>query len=151
MTGNSIHKGECPLSAVIPIKGKTLFTINLDPSVWIFDTRKIDLDHYISTGELVYTEERDVSGSYGILFEPFLANAEPVEDANSLICYQRSGETFMMSLDDAKQAVLGFAHNGKPLSDQDGPIVLYIRDDSNEVHSHSSIRAIKQIVQFEVI
>ena len=28
------------------IKGKVKFTITLDPSVWIFDERKADLDYF---------------------------------------------------------------------------------------------------------
>ena len=32
------------LEFIIPIKGAVKFTITLDPTVWIFDDRKIDLD-----------------------------------------------------------------------------------------------------------
>lgn len=41
---------------IIPIKGAVKFTITLDPTVWIFDDRKIDLDEFFS-GEYEYKDE----------------------------------------------------------------------------------------------
>ncbi|MFJ7970614.1 peptidyl-prolyl cis-trans isomerase [Psychrobacillus sp. NPDC096389] len=41
---------------IIPIKGAVKFTITLDPTVWIFDDRKIDLDEFFS-GEYEYEDE----------------------------------------------------------------------------------------------
>lgn len=44
---------------ILVIKGKTKFTITLDPGSWIFDDRKIDLDTYFSNnGEI---QEEDTS------------------------------------------------------------------------------------------
>ena len=37
------------MEAIIPIKGKVNNQITLDPSVWIFDDRKVDLDTYFQT------------------------------------------------------------------------------------------------------
>lgn len=34
------------MEQIIPIKGKVGFTVTLDPGVWIFDDRRIDLDEY---------------------------------------------------------------------------------------------------------
>lgn len=36
------------LENIIPITGKVKYPITLDPSVWIFDDRKVDLDTYFS-------------------------------------------------------------------------------------------------------
>ncbi|SER59303.1 hypothetical protein [Psychrobacillus sp. OK032] len=41
---------------IIPIIGAVKFTITLDPTVWIFDDRKIDLDEFFS-GEYEYKDE----------------------------------------------------------------------------------------------
>ncbi|MCA1062228.1 peptidyl-prolyl cis-trans isomerase [Rossellomorea sp. AcN35-11] len=39
---------------IVPIKGKVKFTITLDPGVWIFDDRKVDLTTYFDeTAEAV--------------------------------------------------------------------------------------------------
>jgi hypothetical protein len=37
------------MGKIIELKGKVKFNITIDPSVWIFDDRKIDLDTYFDT------------------------------------------------------------------------------------------------------
>ncbi|MFD1205884.1 MULTISPECIES: peptidyl-prolyl cis-trans isomerase [Sporosarcina] len=37
------------MEAIIPIKGKVKHVITLDPTVWIFDDRKIDLNTFFTT------------------------------------------------------------------------------------------------------
>ena len=44
------------LELIIPVKGAVKFNITLDPTVWIFDDRKIDLDEFFS-GEYEYKDE----------------------------------------------------------------------------------------------
>ncbi|WP_243385210.1 peptidyl-prolyl cis-trans isomerase [Bacillus kexueae] len=39
------------MKGIIPIIGNVKFSITLDPGVWIFDDRKIDLDTYFETEE----------------------------------------------------------------------------------------------------
>lgn len=46
------------LEQIIPIKGAVKFNITLDPTVWIFDDRKIDLDDFFS-GKYEYKDELD--------------------------------------------------------------------------------------------
>ncbi|TQR17859.1 peptidyl-prolyl cis-trans isomerase [Psychrobacillus vulpis] len=41
---------------IIPIKGEVKFNITLDPTVWIFDDRRIDLDEFFS-GKYEYKDE----------------------------------------------------------------------------------------------
>ena len=41
---------------IIPVKGAVKFNITLDPTVWIFDDRKIDLDEFFS-GKYEYKDE----------------------------------------------------------------------------------------------
>lgn len=112
------------LREIVPIKGETKFTINLDPSVWIFDKRKIDLDQYREQGELITVAEREVSGSYGIPFAPFLLKAEPDEKAMKLVCHVAKGDDVTLTLPEAMEAVIGFSQEGKPLGES-GPLHLY--------------------------
>lgn len=44
------------LEFIIPVKGAVKFNITLDPTVWIFDDRRIDLDEFFS-GEYEYIDE----------------------------------------------------------------------------------------------
>ena len=39
----SYVKGEDNLEKIIPVIGKVKYSITLDPSVWIFDERKLEL------------------------------------------------------------------------------------------------------------
>ncbi|WP_202081037.1 peptidyl-prolyl cis-trans isomerase [Caldalkalibacillus salinus] len=112
---------------VIQIKGATKFTIHLDPSVWIFDRRKIDLDVYTQQGERQEVDERTITGSYGIPFEPFLKNAEPMPEAKYVKCHVNDSEVITLTMDEALQAVLGFSQGGSPLK-EDGPVHLYYGD-----------------------
>src|SRR4051812_18681546 len=104
---------------IIILSGKAKYTITLDPTVWIFDDRRIDLSTYFSetnerTNELEeytksiskhwdreimegavypptlktekkYEKEKVLTGSFGIQFQPFLKNAEPDENATTLV------------------------------------------------------------------
>ncbi|EGL81677.1 hypothetical protein CathTA2_2863 [Caldalkalibacillus thermarum TA2.A1] len=131
------------MSAVVPIKGATQFTINLDPGVWIFDKRKIDLDTYIRTGEAKQVPEREISGSYAIPFEPFLNHAEPLPGANKVVCHLKNSQPVVLSLAEAKKCYLAFALNGKPLT-EDGPLHLYFGPGRHQDEP------LKNIVCFEV-
>lgn len=51
------------MELIVPIKGNVKFTITLDPTVWIFDDRRIDLevffsDDYVETDEMEEYKER---------------------------------------------------------------------------------------------
>jgi hypothetical protein len=127
---------------IVPIKGETHYTINLDPSVWIFDQRKIDLTVFIETGEEQEVKERETKGSYAIPFQPFLDNAVPKNHASKVICHLEGGASHTIPLEEAYNALLAFSSNGKPLRD-DGPIHLY----SRSKHSHPPVT---QIIGFEL-
>ncbi|MDQ0340328.1 hypothetical protein J2S00_003137 [Caldalkalibacillus uzonensis] len=131
------------MSAVIPIKGATQFTINLDPSVWIFDERKIDLNTYIQTGEAKQVPERETHGSYAVPFEPFLNHAEPLPGAKEVVCHLQDNRTVNLPLAEAKQCYLAFALGGKPLT-EDGPLHLYFGPGRHQEPP------LKNIVCFEV-
>lgn len=131
------------MSQVVPIKGEVNFTIILDPSVWIFDKRKIDLEQYLLNGEIKTVDEREVSGTYGIPFFPFIMNAEPTKNARQVICHQPNGALTKIPLDVAQKAIICFAKDGRPLREE-GPIHLYF---SGEQRTEPPIQ---QIISFEV-
>lgn len=127
---------------IVPIKGETDYTINLDPSVWIFDQRKIDLSVFIQTGEEQGVKERETTGSYAIPFQPFLDNAEPKNHASKVICHLEAGTQQTITLKEAYGALLAFSADGKPLR-EDGPLHLYFRNKHSEP-------PITQIIAFEL-
>ncbi|WP_050181560.1 hypothetical protein [Domibacillus robiginosus] len=49
------------MEQIIPIKGNVSFPLTLDPGVWIFDDRRIDLDEFFSSAG---QPERDMEQEY---------------------------------------------------------------------------------------
>jgi len=157
---------------ILILSGKVKYTITLDPTVWIFDDRKVDLTTYFSTTsnssndleeytksvskhwdreiiegavypptlktEKKYEKEKVLTGSFGIPFQPFLENAEPEDIATTLII-KTSVSEHEISLDIAKELILGFSEVGKPLS-EDGPVHVYYGDGSNQKHPIKNVR-----------
>lgn len=69
------------MNDIIPIKGAVTYTLTLDPTVWIFDDRKLDLTTYFTTEPAENDEEkylRDVGAHWsreimeGAVFPPTL-------------------------------------------------------------------------------
>ncbi|MEW9108839.1 peptidyl-prolyl cis-trans isomerase [Cytobacillus gottheilii] len=148
---------------IISISGNVKFPITLDPGVWIFDDRRVDLNTYFDEAiektdaleeytksiskhwdreimegaiypptlksEKKFEKEKVLTGTFGIPLAPFIKNAEPNEDASSVIIISRNGEE-QVSLEDAMGMILGFSKEGKPLK-EDGPIHAYFGDGSN--------------------
>lgn len=160
------------MEKIIALTGKVKYSITLDPSVWIFDDRKVDLTTYFSTSsdhtdeleeytksiskhwdreiiegavypptlktEKKYEKGKVLTGSFGIPFQPFLENAEPEDNATTLIIKTLVSE-HELSLDFAKELILGFSEVGKPLS-EDGPVHVYFGDGSNQKHPIKNVR-----------
>jgi hypothetical protein len=152
------------LENIIMITGKVKYTITLDPGVWIFDDRRIDLTTYFVTNnknsdsleeytkavskhwdreimegaiypptlksEKKFEKEKVLTGTFGIPLKPFLLNAEPNNDAQTLVIHSKD-EKYEFSLKDAYDLIVGFSKEGKPLS-SDGPIHIYLNDGSNQ-------------------
>ncbi|MGG0188364.1 peptidyl-prolyl cis-trans isomerase [Bacillus rhizoplanae] len=151
------------MSEILFINGNVRFPITIDPSVWIFDDRKVDLTTYFTnpketTNELEhytkqaskhwdreiregaifppvnksiakFEKEKIITGTFGIPFAPFLQNSEISSDATHVEIHTETGIT-TISLPKAKDAILSFSKNGKPLK-EDGPVHLYFGDSSN--------------------
>jgi len=163
------------MSDIILIKGNVKYTITLDPGVWIFDDRRIDLHTYFDMGvkekgfeedyvektakhfereiregavfpptlktERKFEKEKVLTGTFGMPFEPFLNNASPNEGAQ-IVLFITEKDEIEMSLEKAKNVILGFSENGKPLK-EDGPVYVYYGDGSNR---ENPIKRVREIV-----
>jgi hypothetical protein len=141
------------MEQIVMINGHVSFPITLDATVWIFDERKVDLttlftskgaeksDDYVEAMSRFWDrellgengnasiraaeKEQLITGSYGIPLNHFLQHAKPKEGATSLEVITATG-SHLLSLQEAKEAVLGFSKDGKPLRD-DGPIHIHVK------------------------
>lgn len=157
-----LSEGATALGQIIEIKGKVKFKITLDPGVWIFDDRRIDLDTYfagktINESDIPYEEklshywdreiregsvspptlktekkyekEKLLTGTFGIIFEPFLNNAEPLPEATKLVIETKTDKV-TIPLNEAKDLIFKFSENGSPLK-ANGPVHILFKDGSN--------------------
>ena len=79
---------------ILPIKGAVNYTLTLDPTVWIFDDRRIDLDTYFQTArehldeDLEYTKVTSAHWSREIMegatFPPTLKSEKKYEKTKML-------------------------------------------------------------------
>lgn len=149
------------LHDIVPIIGNVNFQITLDPSVWIFDDRKIEREEFLnaedkSVHDFLAEREADQTGiregvvrppinrsikrferekilteSYFMPLIPFLTTSEPKDDAKGVRLEQTNGESVDLTIDQAKNGLLYFAENGKPLKES-GPVHFYFGDKSNK-------------------
>lgn len=113
------------MNEVIIINGNVTYHINLDPSIWIFDDRRFDMQARFP----------GVDG-LGMELAPFLEHAQPAADASRMVIHRREGSPVLVSMEQARSAVLQFAREGKPIR-PDGPALLYLPEsDPNQPISH---------------
>lgn len=77
------------MEMIIPVKGNVKFPITIDPTVWIFDDRKVDLDEFFSeqytevNEEVEYTDVTSKQWSReiteGAIFPPTLKSEKKYE------------------------------------------------------------------------
>ncbi|NPC92435.1 peptidyl-prolyl cis-trans isomerase [Bacillus sp. WMMC1349] len=155
---------------IITITGNVKHVITLDPSVWIFDDRKFELDHFFSNirdvqnkpsdleidrerliregtvspptlrSEKQYEKQKLLDGTFAIRLEPFLKNAEVADSAVKCL-FKMKDEILTVPFSKAKDAILCFSKNGKPLT-EDGPVHVYFTDGSNR---NNPIKHLKEI------
>lgn len=163
---------------IVQFKGNVKFKLTLDPTVWIFDDRKLDLEKYFTekrierdeleeykrgmgehwsreimegatvpptlNSEKKYKKQEKkemLTGTFGILFKPFIENAEPLEGADTVVFETADGEV-SFSLEDSKNLVLKFSNEGKPLR-EDGPVHVLLPDGSNVGNPITNVTAIR--------
>lgn len=157
---------------IVPITGNVNFSITLDPSVWIFDDRKIKFEDAFKSGieipaekEFIFssedrfdreifqatndnrsisrTEEKEIlQNSYVMRLEPFLKTAEISDDAKDATIVQTDGSQQSLTLEQLKNTYLLFSWKGKPLK-EDGPVHLYFTDGSNK---DTPIKSVNKII-----
>lgn len=141
------------------IKGNVGYPITLDPTVWIFDDRKIELEKaFVEKEEEAASTsifhkppvnrsiskmegEEYLKNSYVIPLHDFLNNAEPKANAEEIEFIKSNDENEKIALKDAKNGYLLFSSEGKPLF-EDGPVHFYYKDGSNQ---DNPIKYIKEI------
>ncbi|MED1741676.1 peptidyl-prolyl cis-trans isomerase [Bacillus swezeyi] len=158
---------------IVTITGKVKYPITLDPSVWIFDDRKFDLDQFFSSqeadhheaeeleidrerliregavapptlkSEKKYEKEKLLDGTFAIRLEPFLKNAEVSESAVQCL-FKTEHDEFSISIEEACRAILCFSKKGKPLT-EDGPVHVYFEDGSNRSNPIKHVKEIHMI------
>ena len=156
--------------SIVTITGNVKYSITLDPSVWIFDDRKFDLDQFFSDfrevkdeeddlvidrerqiregavspptlkSEKKYEKEKLLDGTFGIKLEPFLKNAEVTGSAVKCL-FKTEGEDVSVPIEEAGGMILCFSNNGKPLG-EDGPVHVYFPDGSNRM---TPVKRVKEI------
>lgn len=163
---------------IMQFKGDVKFKLTLDPTVWIFDDRKLDLLKYFTEQHVDRDELEDykrgmgehwsreimegatvpptlnsektykrqekqemLTGTFGILFKPFIENAEPFDTATTVIFETSDGE-FAFPLEASKDLVLKFSHQGQPLR-EDGPVHVLLPDGSNQEDPITNVTAIR--------
>ncbi|HLS20175.1 MAG TPA: hypothetical protein VK056_00745 [Bacillota bacterium] len=152
---------------IVQIKGKVKYAITLDPTVWIFDKRKIVFEELFDQEKQKQRElerhkkeeafnaknppvnrnikrergEELLANSYAMPIEEFLANAEVESDATYAVIQTTFGDE-KITLEQLQDCYLLFSYKGKPLKD-DGPVYLYFKDGSNK---DNPIKGVQQII-----
>jgi hypothetical protein len=163
---------------IIPFKGEVAYKITLDPTVWIFDDRKIDLSTYFEetrierdeleeykrgmgehwsreimegaivpptlNSEKTYNRKEKnemMTGTFGMVFKPFLENSEPTAQAETVVIETADGE-HSFSIEEAKELIFKFSQEGKPLK-EDGPVHVLLPDGSNQQNPITDVIAIR--------
>ena len=79
--------------------------------------------------EKKFSHKEMLTGTFGILVEPFIKNAEPTADATKVVFINNQGEEFAFSMEEAKTKIFKFSQDGKML--ENGPVYLIDGDGKN--------------------
>ncbi|MBB4824065.1 hypothetical protein HNO89_001285 [Sporosarcina luteola] len=163
------------METIIPVIGNVKFAITLDPTVWIFDDRRLDLDTFFAAQhverdemeeykeamgkhwsreimegatfpptlktEKKYEKQKMLTGTFGMLLEPFIKNAEPGANAKTFSFVTGDGE-HRFPLEAARDMILQYSLEGKPLKES-GPVYVLFRDGSNRENPIKDVTAIR--------
>lgn len=120
---------------LIRVTGQVQFTINIDPTVWIFDKRKFPLEDRIP----------GATGS-AMELEPFLMNAEPLPCVTHVLCHREGKETVRLTWEQTRTSYLCFALDGEPIR-EGGPALLYLADGGNKEQPIDFLRQLELICE----
>ncbi|MBM7572241.1 hypothetical protein [Aquibacillus albus] len=152
---------------IVQLTGNVSYSITLDPTVWIFDDRKILFDdafddqkvnsQYNSVEQFdretfikppvnksiaKFEREKILTNTYVMPIKDFLKTAEISTEAQHARLQTSNEEGHTITLDQLQNCFLMFAKEGKPLK-EDGPVHLYFGDGSNK---NAPIKGIKKII-----
>lgn len=91
--------------------------------------------------ERQFEKVKVLTGSFGIALRPFLENAEPEPEASELVIETPSGE-YTVPLYEAKDLILAFSKDGKPLR-EDGPVHILYSDGSNRENPIKNVKGFR--------
>ncbi|WLV25647.1 hypothetical protein QR721_05425 [Aciduricibacillus chroicocephali] len=144
---------------IVLIKGSVKYDITLDPSVWIFDDRKLSLEDYLKNDPSksgLDSESRNSkspterssrkstlsvseTGSYVMELKFFIERAEPFEEAQSAQLKAADGTSLaLLSMTELRNSVLLFSIDGKQIKDK-GPVYLFTEPKGIPVKGFASI------------
>ena len=130
---------------ILPLNGKTKFSLTLDPTVWIFDDRKVDLTTYFAEARNAEDEDEkylDAVGKHwsreimeGAVYPPTLKTERKFDRKG-----MQTGTFGMVLAPFIKNAEP--ADEGKPLKDG-GPVHVLLADGSNVDNPITHVTAIR--------
>ncbi|MET3682004.1 hypothetical protein ABID56_000083 [Alkalibacillus flavidus] len=152
---------------IVQVQGNVGFSITLDPTVWIFDDRKVLLSDAFETesddaqddekpddaltvqqyqqkinppiNDSVdrYNRKKVLENSYVMPLQHFIHNSEPSADATEAILHTSDGEA-RISISDLINCYLLFSVDGKPLKET-GPVHVILPDGSNQDDPYTGV------------
>ncbi|SER97222.1 hypothetical protein SAMN04487944_11429 [Gracilibacillus ureilyticus] len=149
---------------IIQIKGNVKFPITLDPSVWIFDDRKIILEEAFNKKQMEenteefsgqdsnrikpqvhnsikkFNKNELLNNSYVMPIYDFVKNAEVNENA-SMVTLKSDNNSIDISVEQLLNGLLQFSIDGKQIVNE-GPAYFYFKDGSNK---DNPIKNVKEI------
>jgi len=91
--------------------------------------------------ERQFEKVKVLTGTFGIMFDPFLKNAEPLEEASSLVIETNTGD-ISIPLEEGYSLILQYSKEGKPLR-EDGPVHILYPDGSNQNNPIKNVKAFR--------
>ncbi|WP_031548383.1 hypothetical protein [Salinicoccus luteus] len=143
---------------IIQIMGNVRFQITLDPSTWIFDDRKEELDKVLANdgdeeqiefsdskewsrqiiegttkpptlkSEKKFKKQELLDGTFVICLKPFLEYTEPERGEDAMITFTHDGETTILPYNQRHKFYAHFSQDGKRIYDDGFIDVLVIGD-----------------------
>lgn len=130
------------MESIIQIKGKVGYSITLDPSVWIFDDRKVDLDTYFTAEHVeVNADDTYVEGASKFWSREIMEGASFPPTLKS----EKKHDRQQMKIGTFGIVLKPFLENAEPTADASQIIFI---DKENKEYTYSIEDAKKLLFQF---
>ncbi|WP_163579624.1 hypothetical protein [Gracilibacillus saliphilus] len=149
---------------IIQIKGKVKYQITLDPSVWIFDDRKVKLEDAFTPTTVPnedviesnsklnkppvnhsikkYNKKELLEHSYLMPIQEFVENAEVDKEVSEAILKTSDNNEHTITYGELLESFLLFSIDGKQIK-ENGPAYLFYGDGSNQDDPIKGIKVIE--------